>query len=260
MTSFKSALLISTLLISFSGVATATDSKTSKQTTSNSAKQKKTTTGNSAKQKKTTTSNSAKQKKTTTGNSAKQKKTTTGNSAKQKKTTTNHTSKQCSTGTPSQAACGTYTEFTKTLINTEVTQQDNTYSWTFAALGTEGPLTAATLNLTTLNVLSLYGLDTDGNWSLFGNFGSKGQTKTTEFTLSEDWLEEASLGLEMKAILAAGNCLPKTAELIAATLTVTGDKYCPPVNAVPIPAAAFLFAPAFLGFMGLRRKAQKTKA
>ena len=32
------------------------------------------------------------------------------------------------------------------------------------------------------------------------------------------------------------------------------------VSAVPIPAAAFLFAPALLGFMGLRRRAQKTVA
>jgi hypothetical protein len=32
------------------------------------------------------------------------------------------------------------------------------------------------------------------------------------------------------------------------------------VAAVPLPAAAFLFAPALLGFIGLRRKAQKTVA
>ena len=32
------------------------------------------------------------------------------------------------------------------------------------------------------------------------------------------------------------------------------------VSAVPIPAAALLFAPAFLGFMGLRRKAKNTFA
>lgn len=32
------------------------------------------------------------------------------------------------------------------------------------------------------------------------------------------------------------------------------------VSAVPIPAAAFLFAPAILGFMGLRRKAKKIMA
>ena len=32
------------------------------------------------------------------------------------------------------------------------------------------------------------------------------------------------------------------------------------VSAVPIPAAAFLFAPALLGFMGLRRKAKNTVA
>lgn len=31
-------------------------------------------------------------------------------------------------------------------------------------------------------------------------------------------------------------------------------------NAVPIPAAAFMFAPALLGFMGLRRKAKATIA
>jgi hypothetical protein len=29
------------------------------------------------------------------------------------------------------------------------------------------------------------------------------------------------------------------------------------VSAVPVPAAAFLFAPALIGFMGLRRKATK---
>tara|TARA_R110001606_G_scaffold395213_1_gene567082 strand:+ start:83369 stop:84001 length:633 start_codon:yes stop_codon:yes gene_type:complete len=33
-----------------------------------------------------------------------------------------------------------------------------------------------------------------------------------------------------------------------------------PVSAVPIPAAAFLFAPALLGFMGLRRKAKNIAA
>lgn len=33
-----------------------------------------------------------------------------------------------------------------------------------------------------------------------------------------------------------------------------------PVSAVPIPAAAFLFAPALLGFMGLRRKAKNSVA
>lgn len=32
------------------------------------------------------------------------------------------------------------------------------------------------------------------------------------------------------------------------------------VSAVPVPAAAFLFAPALLGFMGLRRKAKSTLA
>jgi len=32
------------------------------------------------------------------------------------------------------------------------------------------------------------------------------------------------------------------------------------VSAVPVPAAAFLFAPALLGFMGLRRKAQRHTA
>ena len=33
-----------------------------------------------------------------------------------------------------------------------------------------------------------------------------------------------------------------------------------PISAVPIPAAAFLFAPALLGFMGLRRKAKNSIA
>ena len=34
----------------------------------------------------------------------------------------------------------------------------------------------------------------------------------------------------------------------------------PPPNAVPLPAAAFMFAPALLGFMGLRRKAKNSVA
>lgn len=32
------------------------------------------------------------------------------------------------------------------------------------------------------------------------------------------------------------------------------------VSEVPVPAAAFLFAPALLGFLGLRRKAKNTAA
>lgn len=40
--------------------------------------------------------------------------------------------------------------------------------------------------------------------------------------------------------------------------TVGVEGLAPPPNAVPIPAAAFLFAPALLGFMGLRRKANNT--
>lgn len=38
------------------------------------------------------------------------------------------------------------------------------------------------------------------------------------------------------------------------------DNFQYSVSAVPVPAAAFLFAPALLGFMGLRRKAKNTIA
>jgi hypothetical protein len=38
------------------------------------------------------------------------------------------------------------------------------------------------------------------------------------------------------------------------------EREAPPIGAVPIPAAAFLFAPALLGFMGLRRKAKNSVA
>jgi len=38
------------------------------------------------------------------------------------------------------------------------------------------------------------------------------------------------------------------------------ERDAPPIGAVPIPAAAFMFAPALLGFMGLRRKAKNTVA
>ncbi len=41
--------------------------------------------------------------------------------------------------------------------------------------------------------------------------------------------------------------------------TQTGGVIIPP-NAVPIPAAAFMFAPALLGFLGLRRKTKNTIA
>jgi hypothetical protein len=38
------------------------------------------------------------------------------------------------------------------------------------------------------------------------------------------------------------------------------ERTAPPIGEVPIPAAAFLFAPALLGFMGLRRKAKNSVA
>jgi len=45
--------------------------------------------------------------------------------------------------------------------------------------------------------------------------------------------------------------------IFQAMLSIEGE-YCPPVSDVPIPAAAFLFAPALLAFMGLRRKAKNS--
>lgn len=41
-----------------------------------------------------------------------------------------------------------------------------------------------------------------------------------------------------------------------ARLTIEGTQIGTPPNAVPVPAAAILFAPALLGFLGLRRKAK----
>lgn len=44
------------------------------------------------------------------------------------------------------------------------------------------------------------------------------------------------------------------------TSTQSGSAFFTEVSAVPVPASAFLFAPALLGFIGLRRKNLKTAA
>ena len=58
------------------------------------------------------------------------------------------------------------------------------------------------------------------------------------------------------AILTAGSFFG--VDILNATSDVL--KYDLSISAVPVPAALWLFAPALMGFFGLRRKAQKTAA
>jgi hypothetical protein len=88
-------------------------------------------------------------------------------------------------------------------------------------------------------------------WTKIGYISGPGQVT---FALSSSLFDEVIEGINFKAWFSL------TSEVItAAVLTVEG-KYCPPASTpspVPVPAAAFLFAPALMGFVGLRRKAKK---
>lgn len=168
---------------------------------------------------------------------------------------------QCGGG--STPSCKSYEDHDyKGLYTGNIWGPSGEYSWAHNGLGTSSSLTSAKLKINAYDVDApaevdkVFAFDTSLNdWVSLGNlWGKNNKSKTTSFTLGSEWFDEIASGLQMKILFLSQGWATK---LNWAKLYVDG-KYCPPVSAVPVPAAAFLFAPALLGFMGLRRKAQKT--
>lgn len=105
---------------------------------------------------------------------------------------------------------------------------------------TDGKHTTETYQMQGGNVIGAF----EGAWS-----DSTNQRNVLEGEFDLSWLSafDASLGGEI------GTYLTMTCVNDEASVYTTVD----PVSQVPVPAAAFLFAPALIGFMGLRRKAKK---
>jgi len=140
------------------------------------------------------------------------------------------------------------------------------WGWQHNAIG--GSITSASLNIAAWDVdfnrgevdnIEAYNSNT-ASWELLGSLaGSNNAWEFTNFTLGSSWYDEINAGLQVRMLIdvvSKGNWL---VALSKSALSVNGGTLPnPKPGAVPIPAAAFMFAPALLGFMGLRRKAKKT--
>lgn len=122
--------------------------------------------------------------------------------------------------------------------------------------------------VTGLNIGSQYAL----SWydAHFGALGTYNQNNSIEafingssigvgalLSVGSEWFLES---LIFTAVTESIDLSFKLASGSKAYLQIDGISLESAVSAVPIPAAAFLFAPALLGFMGLRRKAKSTVA
>jgi hypothetical protein len=138
------------------------------------------------------------------------------------------------------------------------------WGWTHNALS--GTLSDAKLNISAYDVdapreqddIYAYNNDT-ASWTFLGSLaGNNNVFSFTEFSLDSSWYDEIAAGLQVRMVI---DVLDDgwAVSLAKSVLTVNGGTVGNPnpgVNEVPVPAAAFLFAPALLGFMALRRKAK----
>jgi len=96
------------------------------------------------------------------------------------------------------------------------------------------------------------------DWELLGALaGADDIFSFTDFSLDSSWFDEVSVGLRLKMDIATkGKNWVVT--LAKSSLSIDGGALPPPTpSAVPLPAAVWLFGPALVGFMGLRRKSKK---
>ena len=94
--------------------------------------------------------------------------------------------------------------------------------------------------------------DNNGYWKKIDSFVLGNES----YDLSKSLFDDVIDGVAFKLVIKSSFFDP-TQSIFSATLDVDG-KYCPPeISEVPVPAAAFLFAPALVGFMAVRRKANK---
>tara|TARA_R110001606_G_scaffold395664_2_gene568400 strand:+ start:13940 stop:14518 length:579 start_codon:yes stop_codon:yes gene_type:complete len=161
-------------------------------------------------------------------------------------------------GDDGSSSCDNLQQYSQDFTTTDFTKKyDNKYFFGFDALvqpENNFKITSATL---TINTNSngwydyLYAFN-NGHLTQPASISSGG---STTFTLGSGLFDDILAGINFKAWFSLGS-----ESISKAMLTVNG-KYCPPeISEVPVPAAAFLFAPALIGFMGLRRKAKNTVA
>lgn len=135
-----------------------------------------------------------------------------------------------------------------------LTGKYNTSEWSFSSLTAPGLKISSAILEVKNNAFGSFSFDNlySGS-STFPYFTYVGSLNggIDVFSLSSSLFDELLAGLSFKAIFSS-----KYEFVDWAKLTVEGE-YCPPVSEVPVPAAAFLFAPALLGFMGLRRKSKQ---
>jgi len=111
----------------------------------------------------------------------------------------------------------------------------------------------------------IYGWNTSlnaglGDWDLIGSLdGANNIFSFTTFNLGASWFDEISLGLRIMMKIDENN-QGWYVSLGKSVLSLDGGSIGNPNpgSEVPIPAAAVLFAPAFLGLIGFRRKAKNS--
>ncbi|KKN33814.1 hypothetical protein LCGC14_0800000 [marine sediment metagenome] len=156
------------------------------------------------------------------------------------------------------STCDNLQQYSQNFTTTDfdVTKNDK-YFFGFDALVAPADnfkITSATLTINT-NSNGLFDYLYAFNDGFLTQAASISKGGSTTFSLGSSLFDDILAGINFKAWFSLGS-----ESISQAMLNVNGE-YCPPeVSEVPVPAAAFLFAPALLGFMGLRRKTKSTIA
>jgi hypothetical protein len=139
------------------------------------------------------------------------------------------------------------------------------WGWTHNAIA--GTHSTASLNISAFDVdaprevdtIQAYDTDT-ASWLTLGSLaGANNIFSFTNFTLDlGTWQNEINLGLMVRMLISVGaGERGWIVTLAKSTLSVDGGVLPPPTpGQVPVPAALWLFAPALMGFLGLRRKSK----
>lgn len=139
------------------------------------------------------------------------------------------------------------------------------WGWTHGAIA--GTHSSASLNVSAFDVdaprevdqIQAYDTDTT-SWITLGPLaGGNNIWSFTNFNLDlGTWQNEINLGLAVRMLISVGSGESGWIVTLAkSTLEVDGGTLPPPTpGQVPVPAALWLFAPALMGFLGLRRKSK----
>lgn len=143
------------------------------------------------------------------------------------------------------------------------------WQWSHNAITT--PYTTATLSISAFDVDNpsaqpafddeideIYGWETStSTWNLIGVLdGANDIYSFTTFDLGASWTDEIQSGLLVKMLIDQNNEGWYVTLAKSVLATDDGDIGNPNPGAVPVPAAAWLFGSAVLGFFGMRRKNQ----